>query len=572
MIAIVLAAVVIVLLAIRGASESAKEKRKRREALKESFGRFSERSYGADEFERLRKSLSYGRNLEGSENEFEIDSITATDLNLDELFKRINISCSQMGDEYLYRILHRPVPDEAVLQERSRAAEFLDQNEGFRVELMERLGSMGRISGKGLWQTLEKLENVKRESNALHFICIIAALIAAVLVFARPVAGFVAVIAVLFFNVLTYFKRKGEIDNELTTFAYIFNCLYQAGYLMEIKADQELKKYFEIISATVKRFKKITANSFLLFAGRSLTGNLISLPLDYIRIVFHLDLIKFNNSLKFVLENREALFELMDTIGFLDAAVTIASFRRALGKWCTPEFPAQNDGGGSFNMFNMKGLYHPLVKDAVPYDICTEKGVLITGSNASGKSTFLRAAALGVLLGETLYTVPAHEAHFPFYRIYSSMAVNDSITGGDSLYMAEIKAVKRIIDALKDAEVGGFKTMCFLDELLRGTNTIERIAAGSRILKELEERGAVVFAATHDIELTDILSERFDNYHFSESIENDSIRFTYNLEKDAAKTRNAIALLKMLGFDEGITSDAFEEAARFEETGVWSGI
>ena len=152
------------------------------------------------------------------------------------------------------------------------------------------------------------------------------------------------------------------------------------------------------------------------------------------------------------------------------------------------------------------------------------------------------------------------------------MAVNDSITGGDSLYMAEIKAVKRIIDALEDSEAGGFKTMCFLDELLRGTNTIERIAAGSRILKELEERGAVVFAATHDIELTDILSERFDNYHFSESIENDSIRFTYSLEKGAAKTRNAIALLKMLGFDEGITSDAFEEAARFEETGVWSGI
>ena len=554
--------VVILLLAVRGFSDRARERERRREALKKCFGSFSDRSYGADEFERIRTGLATGRE---HGKIFEIDDITAADINLDELYKRINISCSQLGDEYLYRMLRRPVFDAETLNERSRVAGIVDENEGLRLELMERLNNMGRISGKGLGQTLKKLENVKRESNAIHFLCLFATLISAVLIFARPVAGFVAVIAVLFFNVITYFKRRGEIEEELHTFAYIFNCLYQAGYLIEIKEHEGLEKYFDTISETVKSFKRITSDSFILFAGRSLTGNFLSLPLDYIRIVFHLDLIKFNNSLKFILENRDSLFEMMDTAGFLDASVSLASFRRAVGVWCTPEFTDRR-------LMDMKGLHHPLIKDAVPYDISTEKGVLVTGSNASGKSTFLRAAALGVLLGETLCTVPASVARFPFFRLYSSMAVNDSITGGDSLYMAEIKAVKRITDAAGEDTADGVQTVCFLDELLRGTNTIERIAAGSRILKELVERGALCFAATHDTELTDILAGRLDNYHFSEIIENGSIRFTYRLEAGAARSRNAIALLKMLGFDEKITADAFEEAGKFEKTKVWSRI
>ncbi|MBQ9504023.1 MAG: hypothetical protein IJU93_03355 [Lachnospiraceae bacterium] len=560
----IIIAIVVILLFLRGVSENARNREKRKEALKKSFGAFSSRAYGYDEFERIRSGLKY---LRAKENEFEIDDITANDINLDELYKSINISCSQMGDEYLYRLLRRPVSSEEVLKERGRVAELLDENEEFRLELMERLKNMGRISGQGLWSTLEKLDNVRCESNALHYFCLAAALIAAVLIFVRPVIGFVAVLAVLFFNVFTYFKRKGEIDGELVTFAYIFNCLYQAKYLIKIKAEKGLEKYFDTISAAVNSFKKVTSSSYIIFGGRSLTGSFLSLFVDYIRIVFHLDLIKFNSSLKFVLENRTVLFELLETMGFLDAALSIASFRRAVGIWCTPVFKDEDT-------LDIKGLHHPLIKDAVPYDICTDRGVLVTGSNASGKSTFLRSVALGVLLGETIYTVPAAEAGFAYSRIYSSMAASDSITGGDSLYMAEIKAVKRIVDALNDSSYGNGngRIICFLDELLRGTNTIERIAAGSGILKELAGGGALCFAATHDIELTDILSERFDNYHFSESIENDSIRFNYRLEKGAARTRNAIALLKLLGFDEKITAAAFEEAGKFENTRTWSRI
>lgn len=570
MTALIIIAVVVLLLALRAASLNSRKNEENIRVFKEAFGEFSTRVYGADEFSRIRRSPSFWHLRE---YEDEIDEITANDINLDELYKKINISCSQMGDEYLYRMLRRPVYSVDILRERSETAEIIRKNEGLRLELMQSLKNMGRMSGKGLTGVLEKLDSVRDENNVLHYICIIAALIAAVLIFARPVVGFVTVFLVLIFDVYTYFKRKGEINDELTAFAYIFNCLRQAKSLIKIKADG-LEKYFKLISDTVDKFRKVTVNSFIMTAGRSLTGNILSLPLDYVRIIFHLDLIKFNNSLKTVRENRDGLFALMDTIGFLDASLSTASFREGLGEWCEPELYYRGDGRDSGEKIAITGLYHPLVENAVPYDIKTDKGILITGSNASGKSTFLRSAALMFLLGETIYTVPARRARIPLSRIYSSMAVNDSVTRGDSLYMAEIKAVKRILDALldKDKNKNSIGTVCFLDEILRGTNTIERIAAGSQILKELSERGALVFAATHDTELTDILAGIYDNRHFSESIENESIHFTYELQVGAARTRNAIALLKLLDFDDKITGDAFAEAEEFERSGVWSKL
>ena len=92
----IIIAIVVILLFLRGVSEKARNRESRKEALKKSFGAFSSRAYGYDEFERIRSGLKY---LRAKENEFEIDDITANDIDLDELYKRINISCSQMGDE-----------------------------------------------------------------------------------------------------------------------------------------------------------------------------------------------------------------------------------------------------------------------------------------------------------------------------------------------------------------------------------------------------------------------------------------------------------------------------------------
>ena len=107
-----------------------------------------------------------------------------------------------------------------------------------------------------------------------------------------------------------------------------------------------------------------------------------------------------------------------------------------------------------------------------------------------------------------------------------------------------------------------------MDEILRGTNTVERIAASSSVLCHMEEGNALIMAATHDIEFTRILS-RYENYHFAERVGDDGVAFDYKLQPGPSRTRNAIALLNQMGFGDEIVSGAREMAACFESEQRW---
>ena len=146
------------------------------------------------------------------------------------------------------------------------------------------------------------------------------------------------------------------------------------------------------------------------------------------------------------------------------------------------------------------------------------------------------------------------------------MSLKDDLGGKNSYYIVEIKALKRILTA---AEQTGCPVLCFIDEVLRGTNTVERIAASSEILKYLKDKNVLCFAATHDIELTAILSGCYDNYHFQEEVTDSDVSFNFKLFKGPATTRNAIKLLKMIGYDASIIKGAECQAGYFIENGVW---
>ena len=109
-----------------------------------------------------------------------------------------------------------------------------------------------------------------------------------------------------------------------------------------------------------------------------------------------------------------------------------------------------------------------------------------------------------------------------------------------------------------------------MDEVLRGTNTVERIAASAQILKSLCTGKSLCFAATHDIELTHILEDFYANYHFEEEIEEDDIFFSYKIMKGRATTRNAIKLLGIMGYDQKIVLEAEKMASDFLEKGNWT--
>ena len=131
--------------------------------------------------------------------------------------------------------------------------------------------------------------------------------------------------------------------------------------------------------------------------------------------------------------------------------------------------------------------------------------------------------------------------------------------------MAEIKAMKRILDSASKENM----VVCMVDEVLRGTNTVERIAASTQILKSLTKENVLCMAATHDVELTRTLEKEYDNYHFEESMDQDDVRFSYCLKKGRANSSNAINLLEHLGYDDNLVIKAREMVNRFEQQGEW---
>ena len=150
----------------------------------------------------------------------------------------------------------------------------------------------------------------------------------------------------------------------------------------------------------------------------------------------------------------------------------------------------------------------------------------------------------------------------------TSMALHDNLLGGESYFIVEIKSLKRILDEADNVE----PLLCIIDEVLRGTNTIERIAASSEILSALNLPHVVCFAATHDIELSLILKDVYENYHFEEEVLENDVKFNYLLKPGSANSRNAITLLEKLGYDKKIVKGAREEAEIFETKAVWKPV
>ena len=214
-----------------------------------------------------------------------------------------------------------------------------------------------------------------------------------------------------------------------------------------------------------------------------------------------------------------------------------------------------------------------MIQEPVKNSIRAERGVLLTGSNASGKSTFLKTVAVNAILSQTVYTCMADRWSSGYFRVYSSMALQDNLEGQESYYIVEIKSLKRILDETLSREEGKSgeraPVLCFVDEVLRGTNTVERIAASSQILNYMAGRQALCFAATHDIELTHILENYYDNYHFQEQVQDHDIQFDYKLYPGRASSRNAIKLLGLMGYEEDVIQAAERSAQQFLENGEW---
>lgn len=479
--------------------------------------------------------------------QFFIDEITWNDLDMEEVYERINTASSSVGQEYLKKTLHTLEFDANKLKSRDVKADCLKEQTAVTTSLKKIFKGLGKTKKVSFLDHIFKIKEIKTRSNAIHYILILLLLIAIALIFVQPAIGIIALVVMIAVNIALYFKYKSEVEAYFNCLKYLVSMVITASKVLKIDLPEEFNEDKETLKECVKIFAPLKRGSWLL--TNSVSGSLIDVLMDYVRMIFHVDLIKFNSMKKYAEDHEAEIQRLYDTLGEIETCICIMEYRGKLEAYCKPEFES--------DILNVSELYHPLLKDPVKNSLKTEKSILLTGSNASGKSTFLKAMAINQIFAQSIFTCLADSFHTKFYKVLSSMALTDNILGEESYFIVEIKSLKRIFDSLeKDIPV-----MAFVDEVLRGTNTAERIAASSQLLAKLSNDNAMVFAATHDIELTRLLETDMTNYHFSEHVDGNDVLFDYKLKPGPSSTTNALKLLRAYGFDKE-TLDKAEKLAK----------
>lgn len=544
---------VLLFIFVQGKLSEQKEMKYYIKNLQDMKGKLPEKEYKIERFMRI---PGY---FEKHKTEGQIDDITWNDLSMDDIFMRMNYSTSSTGEEYLYYLLRTPSFEQNKLKHFDDVVKHYAKENEDRIKyqwLMKRLGTTGKYS---LYDYLDYLEKLTGRNNKKELFMYAVLLGLIILGFFSFDLGLTGCIIWMFYQMFSYFKVKKENEPYLTSLAYIMRVIDISEKVINV-LPEVCSKEKEQIQDCVKQLRDIKKGSFWIFGSIYKTGSPLDIIFDYLRMTFHFDLMYFNHMLTGVIDKKIMLDNLITNLGWLEAAISVGLYRDSLDNgWNTPLLGEE--------ILSVSNGYHPLISSPVKNSISAKGGVLLTGSNASGKSTFLKMMALNTLFAQTIYTVTADEYKAPFYHLYSSMSLRDDLDSGESYYIVEIKAIKRIMDS-KNKTNG--KILCFVDEVLRGTNTVERIAASTQILLSMTGEQIQCFAATHDIELTQLLDGKYDNYHFEEEIRNNDVLFNYELKPGKATSRNAIKLLEIMGYDTGIIEKARSLAEVFVEKGVWT--
>jgi len=241
-----------------------------------------------------------------------------------------------------------------------------------------------------------------------------------------------------------------------------------------------------------------------------------------------------------------------DALGDIEALSALATLSYDNPEWPFPLFSQET-------AIRAVGIGHPLISAAarVPNDVVVGPGghvLIITGSNMAGKTTLIRAIGANVVLANAGAPVCASELRLPRLRVRTSMHIHDSLESGLSLFAAELRRIRMVVDSAE--EKVDPPVLFLLDELLRGTNAEERRIAVATILRRLLDAGAIGAITTHDLALgrEPSLAGAAMDVHFRETFTQTTagpeMHFDYKVKEGPADSSNALALLRMVGLGE----------------------
>lgn len=521
-----------------------KKQKERLMFLKNIREKWAKKHIESRDFSNIEKLYRYNEKYE--DVDFTIDDITWRDLNMEEVFKEIDHTKSLPGMQFLYNTLRKPIYDQELLESRNKVINSYIDKEELSQEIQYPLAVLGKEEGKNIFTYFKSGIDIDTRPLTLYTILSYIPYLVIGLFFVKLSIAFISLIVLVGINNIIYQKNKDKVYKEMETFEYLGRLISCAEKIVKIETEGLQTKKLEIedilksIKSLRKNISKINFNETFLSEAEMLVHYYNMLMLKEPKV--------FYKAVGQINKHRENMIKLYKLIGEIDVYIAIASYKSGLEYYSKPNLEKENR-----TYIEVENLYHPLLKNPVSYSfILNDKGALVTGSNASGKSTFLRAIGINTIFAQTFHFTLSNSYTSSYFKLLTSIGTTDSIVKGDSYFMSEAKSLKRIINSIDD----DYPVLCILDEIFRGTNTTERINMAVEVLNYMINRNSCVVAATHDLELTNLVNENFDNYHFRETIEDKDIKFDYQLRTGPSTTRNAIAILKYLDYPAEIYENA----------------
>ena len=466
------------------------------------------------------------------------------------LFQMINTTRTEAGRKILGKILSlKELPKRNEIIEKQKAIKELGNKAEWRQKLYID-ATFKKKSDENLDELIKWCKNKKNAGKISLIIAGIFMLITMTMIFLAivkiiPFSALILDLMVNFCVIKFLTKDKEGVIDLFNSSKYSIKAY--ANTLSLIEDEEFNSEYLKKLKGKLKEDNKVSCkeemkklSSLMDWIGDSTSNAYYFI----INVLAFADVFIIYNLNRWREKNGEKVEKWIEVMGEFDALSSIANISFDHDDWCLGEISNDKE-------VIAKEVAHPLIGEravANDYELKSPKKItLITGSNMSGKSTFLRTIGINLVL--TYIGAPACAKEFKcgIMNIYTCMRTKDNLEESISSFYAEILRIKLIIEACKKGE----NVFFLLDEIFKGTNSKDRHIGATVLVKQLAQNGAIGLLSTHDLELCDLEKENKEigNFNFREYYEDNKIKFDYKLRKGKSETKNAVYLMKLAGIE-----------------------
>lgn len=464
------------------------------------------------------------------------------------LFQNLNRTASFIGKKTLAELLLHTLPENEILENQEAINELKS-----KIDWRQEFQALAIISQDSK-QSYEAIKHwTSFTNNSLPKVLVALSFILPITFFGFLTAYFITSKTIIL-SYLTYIfianlivlgRAVKRIQSEIAKADNVTNIIKQYGLLIE-KIERESFQSKKLIRLQEQlNFKNAKASQHLkqlseLFSRMDTINNFVTATLFNGTFLFNLHVLRA--LLKWKEDYASEMNHWISIIGEIEALNSLANLAYNNDDFVFPEI-------NSDYKIEFENLSHPLLNPATRVGNDTQffpqSFVILTGSNMSGKSTFLRSLGINMVLGGIGSVVCASEAKIHPLPVLVSMRLSDSLSDSESYFFAEIKRLKQIMDALENQPA-----FVLLDEILRGTNSDDKRNGTIEVVKKTISKKAIGAIATHDIEVcltTNEYPEILTNQCFEVEIQNNDLHFDYKLRNGICKNKSATFLMQKMG-------------------------